>query len=105
VRHRRRGGGLADDELDGQDLGPGRGPRVGQALEQQLDAGLVHGDALGIRLKPEVLPLSNLAGYLPPFWVSPQLAMRRRFCLARSAGGGAVSSGWPAWGSGRRRRW
>jgi Metallopeptidase family M24/Creatinase/Prolidase N-terminal domain len=35
-------------------------------------------EVLGIRLRPEVLPLSNLAGYLPPFWLSPQLAMRRR---------------------------
>jgi Xaa-Pro aminopeptidase len=35
-------------------------------------------DALGIALKPEVLPLSNLAGYLPPLWLSPQLAMRRK---------------------------
>jgi Xaa-Pro aminopeptidase len=35
-------------------------------------------DAFGIRLKPEVLPLSNLAGYLPPLWLSPQLAMRRK---------------------------
>ncbi len=34
-------------------------------------------DALGITLKPEVLPMSNLAGYLPPLWLSPQLAMRR----------------------------
>ena len=34
-------------------------------------------DELGISLKPEVLPLSNLAGYLPPLWLSPQLAMRR----------------------------
>jgi hypothetical protein len=34
-------------------------------------------EALGIRLRPEVLPLSDLAGYLPPFWLSPQLAMRR----------------------------
>jgi hypothetical protein len=34
-------------------------------------------DVLGITLRPEVLPLSNLAGYLPPFWLSPQLAMRR----------------------------
>jgi Xaa-Pro aminopeptidase len=33
---------------------------------------------LGIQLKPEVLPLSNLAGYLPPFWLAPQLAMRRK---------------------------
>jgi len=34
-------------------------------------------DVLGIRLRPEVLPLSELAGYLPPFWLSPRLAMRR----------------------------
>jgi Creatinase/Prolidase N-terminal domain len=32
-------------------------------------------DALGITLKPEVLPFSNLAAWLPPFWMSPQLAM------------------------------
>jgi len=35
-------------------------------------------EVLGIRLRPEVLPLSNLAGYLPPLWLSPHLAMRRR---------------------------
>jgi Creatinase/Prolidase N-terminal domain len=34
-------------------------------------------DILGITLKPEVLPLSNLAGYLPPFWLLGELAMRR----------------------------
>lgn len=28
-------------------------------------------DVLGIRLKPEVLPLSNLAGAMPPFWLAP----------------------------------
>ena len=28
-------------------------------------------DVLGIRLRPEVLPLSNLAGAMPPFWLSP----------------------------------
>ena len=28
-------------------------------------------DVLGIRLKPEVLPFSNLAGYLPPFLLAP----------------------------------
>jgi Xaa-Pro aminopeptidase len=33
-------------------------------------------EKLGITLKPEVLPLSNLAGYLPPYWMSPHLAMR-----------------------------
>jgi hypothetical protein len=33
-------------------------------------------ETLGIRLKPEVLPFSNLAGYLPPYVLSPQQAMR-----------------------------
>jgi len=33
-------------------------------------------DALGIRLQPEVLPFSNIPGYLPPFWLSPKQAMR-----------------------------
>lgn len=28
-------------------------------------------DVLGIHPKPEVLPLSNLAGAMPPFWLSP----------------------------------
>ena len=35
-------------------------------------------EALGIRLKPEVLPLSNIAGWLPPFWLSPGKAMAMR---------------------------
>jgi len=30
---------------------------------------------LGIRLRPEVLPFSNLPAYLPPFWLNPRLAM------------------------------
>jgi hypothetical protein len=29
------------------------------------------GDVLGIRLRPEVLPLSNLAAAMPPYWLSP----------------------------------
>lgn len=29
------------------------------------------GDILGIRLKPEVMPLSNLAAAMPPFWLAP----------------------------------
>ena len=33
-------------------------------------------DVLGIQLKPEVLPFSNIPAYLPPFWLSPQRAMR-----------------------------
>jgi Creatinase/Prolidase N-terminal domain len=31
---------------------------------------------LGIRLRPEVLPFSNLCGYLPPYLLSPQRAFR-----------------------------
>ena len=34
-------------------------------------------EVLGIRLKPEVLPFSNLAGYLPPFILSPRLVFAR----------------------------
>jgi hypothetical protein len=33
-------------------------------------------ESLGISLKPEVLPFSNLAGYLPPYLLSPWMAMR-----------------------------
>ncbi|MFN8447668.1 MAG: hypothetical protein U0521_03495 [Anaerolineae bacterium] len=33
-------------------------------------------DALGITLKPEVLPFSNIPAYLPPFVLSPRRAMR-----------------------------
>ena len=33
-------------------------------------------NALGIRLKPEVLPFSNLPAYLPPFLLAPGRAMR-----------------------------
>jgi hypothetical protein len=32
-------------------------------------------DALGIDLHPDVLPLSNLPAYLPPFLLSPGEAM------------------------------
>jgi hypothetical protein len=32
---------------------------------------------LGIELKPEILPFSNIAAWLPPFWMSPHLAMTR----------------------------
>jgi hypothetical protein len=33
-------------------------------------------EQLGIALKPEVLPFSNLAAHLPPFLLSPWMAMR-----------------------------
>lgn len=32
-------------------------------------------DKLGIALKPEVLPFSNIPAWLPPFWLAPQKAM------------------------------
>ena len=35
-------------------------------------------DVLGIRLKPEVLPFSNLAAWLPPFWMDADHAMTMR---------------------------
>jgi Creatinase/Prolidase N-terminal domain len=35
-------------------------------------------DVLGIPLAPEVLPFSNLAGWLPPYWLAPELAMAMR---------------------------
>ncbi len=35
-------------------------------------------EALGITLRPEVLPLGNMPGWLPPFWLAPQLAMAMR---------------------------
>jgi hypothetical protein len=35
-------------------------------------------DALGITLKPEVLPFSNIPAYLPPFILAPGRALRAR---------------------------
>lgn len=35
-------------------------------------------EALGIDLKPEVLPFSNMPGWLPPFWLDPSRAMTMR---------------------------
>jgi Creatinase/Prolidase N-terminal domain len=35
-------------------------------------------ETLGIRLRPEILPFSNMAGWLPPFWLAPDRAMAMR---------------------------
>ena len=35
-------------------------------------------DVLGIRLKPEVLPFSNIPAWLPPFWLASEKAMAMR---------------------------
>jgi hypothetical protein len=32
-------------------------------------------ETLGIRLRPEVLPFSNIPAYLPPYLLSPHMAM------------------------------
>jgi len=109
-------GGFADDQFDGQHLGPCRAwaapgqlgrpgrsrcPAGGHRRPDVLRAGRpgaradlaarypaawarmgrrreFMADQLGIRLRPEVLPLSNLAGYLPPYRLAPGLAMRKR---------------------------
>jgi hypothetical protein len=34
-------------------------------------------DVMGIRLRPEVLPFSNLCGYLAPFFLAPDMALVR----------------------------
>lgn len=36
------------------------------------------GDVLGIRLKPEVLPLSNMCGALPPYMLAPNRLLSKR---------------------------
>jgi Creatinase/Prolidase N-terminal domain len=35
-------------------------------------------DVLNIKLRPEVLPFSNMAAWLPPFWLAPTKAMAMR---------------------------
>ena len=64
---------LADDALRAE-----LGARYPGMWQRVLARRAFMADVLGISLKPEVLPLSNLAGYLPPLWLSPQLAMRRK---------------------------
>ena len=40
-------------------------------------------ETLGIRLKPEVLPFSNIPAFLPPFWLSRNSAMAVAASLSR----------------------
>jgi Xaa-Pro aminopeptidase len=62
---------LADGELRTEIAGrfPEAWDRIGRRSRFMADS-------LGIRLKPEVLPLSNLPAYLPPFVLDPRRAMR-----------------------------
>ncbi len=50
-------------------------PEAWQRIEARRDFMM---NTLGICLKPEVLPFSNMAAWLPPFWLSPHLAMKMR---------------------------
>ena len=52
--------------------------RRGEVVLSQDEAWELMAGQPGIRLKPEVLPLLGLAGYLPPYWPAPGLAMRKR---------------------------
>jgi hypothetical protein len=49
-------------------------PEVWQRIEARRD---FMRQELGIRLKPEVLPLSNMAAALPPFWLRPGRILAR----------------------------
>ena len=62
---------LADDGLRAEIAG--RFPEAWGRIEARRR---FMSEALGIRLKPEVLPLSSLPAYLPPFVLAPRRAMR-----------------------------
>lgn len=62
---------LADDELRAQ-----LARKYPEAWARIQSRRKFMADALGIQLKPEVLPFSNMPGYLPPFWLSPERALR-----------------------------
>lgn len=49
-------------------------PAVMARIQQRRD---MLANTFGINLHESVLPLSNTAGYLPPFWLSPNMAMTR----------------------------
>ena len=49
-----------------------RYPQAAERIEHRRD---FMASALGINLKPEILPLSNMPGYLTPFFLSPESAM------------------------------
>ena len=61
---------LADDDLRGE-LAE-RFPEVWERIKARRS---FMQNALGIELKPEVLPFSNLAAWLPPFWMDTSRAM------------------------------
>jgi len=64
---------LADEEL--RQLFEQKYPDAWRRIQQRR---AFMRDVLGIQLKPEVLPFSNIPAYLPPFWLSPRQVMRCR---------------------------
>ncbi len=67
--------GIALLDADGRAALAERFPQVWSRIEARR---AFMADALGVRLKPETLPLSNLAGALPPFILSPKRILSRR---------------------------
>jgi hypothetical protein len=61
---------LADEELRGELAA--RHPDAWERIRRRRH---FMTEALGITLKPEVLPLGNIPAWLPPFWLSPGKAM------------------------------
>ena len=61
---------LADEAL--REEFSARHPEAWGRIRQRRD---FMADELGIRLKPEVLPFSNIPAFLPPFWLSSNSAM------------------------------
>jgi hypothetical protein len=66
--------GIALLDKDGRDRLRAEFPDVWRRIEARRD---FMADVLGIRLKPEVLPMSNLAGAMPPFWLNPDVIVSR----------------------------
>lgn len=58
----------------GRDVFAERYPEAWQRIEARR---AYLADVIGIVLKPEILPCSNLPAYLPPYWLSPRTAMTR----------------------------
>ena len=54
------------------------GEKYPEAMERILMRRAFMEEELGICLKPDCMPLSNIAGWLTPFWLSPDLAMTMR---------------------------
>ena len=64
---------LADDALRSEIRG--KYPECWQRIERRR---AFMARELGIKLKPEVLPFSNIPAWLPPFWLAPEKIMSMR---------------------------